>query len=112
MADYHRFDEEAAWRDTFKGVVIIDSKPWMDGPHGLVPVRRSAVQRYHRAVDDAYGQGYHDVDAVIQGITEQAYWEAIKIVSALKADGYSHLIPSLDDSELLPPPPEELPLIV
>jgi len=112
---YHRFDVEAAYRDCFRGVVRIDGLPYMDGPRGLIPVTIDAVNRYHRSCDDAYRQGYHDLDGVLQGIAEDAYWQAIKVIDGLKADGYEHLIPDINltdqGDDLLPPPPEELLLV-
>ena len=113
MQKYHRFDEEAAYRDTFKGVVWRDDKAYMDGPRGLVPVTLGAVSRHCRERDDAYNQGYHDLDMVLQHLREDAYWNALKVIEGLKADGYGSLIPStpFDDDDRLAPPPEELDLV-
>lgn len=113
MQKYHRFDEEAAYRDTFKGVVWRDDKPYMDGPRGLIPVTLGAVSRHCRERDDAHNQGYHDLDSVLQHLREDAYWNALKVIEGLKADGYAGLIPSttFDDDDRLPSPPEELNLV-
>ena len=99
--DFHRFDEDAAYRSTFKGVVVVENKPYMDGPLGLVPVTIRAVERYRREYDDAYGQGYHHLDLVLQNITETAYWDAVKLIKAFKADGYGDLIPTEGNDDVL-----------
>lgn len=120
MTKYHRFDAEAAYRDTFKGVVWRDDRPYMDGPRGLIPVTLSAVNRHYRQRDDAHNQGYHDLDTVLEHIREEAYWEAVKVVDGLRVNGYGSLIPhvseihseSFDNDDTLPPPPEELPLVL
>ena len=114
MTRYHRFDEEAAYRDSFRGVKWIDSLPYMEGPRGMIPVTLDAVNRYHRRYDDACRQGYHDLDGVLQGIIEDAYWQAVKVIDGLKADGYGHLISDInlaDEGDDMPPPPEELSLV-
>ena len=90
--DYHRFDEDAAYRSTFRGVMVKDNKPYMDGPLGLIPVTIRATERYRRKYNDAFNQGYHDLDSVLQNITETAYWDAVKLMKALKADGYGDLL--------------------
>lgn len=114
MQKYHRFDEEAAYRDTFRGVVWMDDRPYMDGPRGMIPVTLGAVSRHYRERDDAHNQGYHDLDMVLQNLREDAYWKAVKVVEGLRADGYGSLIPSTssnDDDDTLPPAPEELNLV-
>ena len=99
--DFHRCDADAAYRSTFKGVVVKDKKPYMDGPLGLVPVTIRAVERYRREYGDAFGQGYHDLDVVLNNITETAYWDAVKVIKAFKADGYGDLIPTEGNDDVL-----------
>jgi len=115
MANYHRFDAEAAYRDTFEGVVWILERPYMKGPRGLIPVTLDAVNRYYRDRDNAHNQGYHDLELVLDHLREDAYWKAVKVIDGLKADGYGHLIPDINltdqGDDLLPPPPEELFLV-
>ena len=90
--DYHRFDEDAAYASTFKGVVVVENRPYMEGPLGLIPVTIRAVERYRREYDDAFNQGYRDLDSVLNNITQTAYWNAVKVINALKADGYGDLL--------------------
>jgi hypothetical protein len=97
--DFHRFDEDSAYRSTFRGVVMHDNKPYMAGPMGLIPVTIRSVEMYRRNYADAFNQGYHDLDGVLSNITETAYWDAVKAVKTLEADGYGYLIPEIPTRE-------------
>ena len=95
---FHRFDEQAAYESTFSGVVWEDGLPFINGPQGRIPVTISAAERYNRERENAFGQGYRDLDSVLQNLKENAYWSAIKVIEGLKASGHEALLPDLDEA--------------
>ena len=95
---FHRFDEDAAYESTFKGVAWVDGLPYMDGPKGRIPVTVAAAERYNREREDAFRGGYRDLDMVLQHIKEDCYWKAVKVIEDLTAKGYETLLPVSDEA--------------
>ena len=97
---FHRFDEQAAYESTFSGVVWQDGLPFMNGPQGQIPVTIAAAERYSRERENAFGQGYRDLDSVLQNLKENAYWSAISFLEKLKASGHEALLPDPDEEAI------------